>query len=80
MHQLESYDLGQRTVIDNTSSATYTYICKTLNPTAATTSKEWVCYRITNASGDKSFANGIDNFNVAANLVRASDATTLTYL
>lgn len=80
MHQLESYDLGLRTYIDNTSSATYTYICKSLNPTAATTDKVWVCYRLTNADGTKSFANGIDNFTRSENLVKASLVTTYTYV
>lgn len=80
MHQDEKYCLGLRTYVDNTTSTTYTYICKALDPKASTSAKVWVCYRITNSSGSKSFANGINNFNNPDALVKATDAATLTYV
>ena len=80
MHQLESYDFGLRTYVDNTTSATYTYFCKALDPKASTSDKVWVCWRVTNANGNKSFANGVDNFTNPTALVKATDAATLTYV
>lgn len=45
-----SFDDGLSTIIDNTTSATYTYIYKALSGTAATTSAVWLCKRIVNAT------------------------------
>ena len=74
-----SFDDGKTTVIDNTTSATYTYIYKSLNPSASQTKKEWLCKRITNATGTSSFANGVDNFLKQELLVTIATGLTATY-
>ena len=79
MRKEDEYDLGLRTVIDNTTSADYTYICKALDPNAVSTDKVWVCYRITNATGTKAFANGVDTFSRKEKLIVVADALTATY-
>lgn len=79
MQESGEYDLGLRTNIDTTSSPDYTYICKALNPNSTSTDKVWVCWRITNASGTKSFANGVSNFDDYRKLITVAEALTATY-
>ena len=73
------FDDGKITIIDSTTSATYTYIYKSLNPNAVQTKKEWLCKRITNASGTSSFANGVDNFLKQDSLVTIATGLTASY-
>ena len=75
----DAFDFGLRTNIDNTTSATYTYICKSLDPRASILDRVWVCYRLENATGSKSFANGIDSFTKKDSLITVSQALTATY-
>lgn len=79
MRQENEYDFGLRTQIDNTTSATYTYTCKSLDPNASSADPVWVCYRVTNATGTKSFANGVDNFKESKKLITVAQALTATY-
>ena len=79
MRKEDEYDFGLRTEIDNTTSATFTYTCKALDPAALSTDKVWVCYRTTNATGSKSFANGVDNFHRKEKLITVADALTASY-
>lgn len=79
MRKENEFDFGLRTEIDNTSSATYTYTCKSLNPAGLSTDAIWVCFRTTNATGSKSFANGIDNFNRPEKLITVAAALTASY-
>ncbi len=79
MRQEDEYDFGLRTEIDNTTSATYTYTCKSLDPNASSLSPVWVCYRVTNATGTKSFANGVNNFSEPRKLMTVAAALTATY-
>lgn len=79
MRQENEYDFGLRTEIDNTTSATYTYTCKSLDPNASSTSPVWVCYRVTNATGAKSFANGISDFKRPEKLITVAQALTANY-
>lgn len=79
MRPEDEYDLGLRTVIDNTTSATYTYTCKSLDPKASSADPVWVCYRITNATGTKAFANGVDDFKRPEKLITVAAALTATY-
>lgn len=79
MRKEDEFDFGLRTNIDDTTSADYTYICKSLDPAGDTTSKVWVCYRITKATGTKSFANGNDSFARKEKLITVAEALTATY-
>lgn len=74
-----SFDDGLSTIIDNTTSATYTYIYKALSATAPTTSAVWLCKRITNASGTGRFANGISDFSRNDELITVAQGLTATY-
>lgn len=74
-----SFDDGLSTIIDNTTSATYTYIYKSLNATAATTSAVWLCKRITNATGTARYANGISDFSRNDELITVAQGLTATY-
>lgn len=74
-----SFDDGLSTIIDNTTSATYTYIYKALSPTAATTSAVWLCKRIVNATGTSRFADGISDFSNASSLITVAAGLTATY-
>lgn len=73
------FDDGKITIIDSTTSATYTYIYKSLNPNASQTTREWLCKRVTNASGTSSFANGVDNFLKQEKMVTIATGLTATY-
>lgn len=75
------FDDGVTTQIDNTTNAAYTYIYKSLNSNATTTDgkAQWLCKRVTNASGSSSFANGIDNFLRPEKLVTIATGLTATY-
>lgn len=73
------FDDGKTTVIDTTTNTLYTYIYKSLNPKAVTTKAEWLCKRVTNASGTSSYANGVDNFMKKENLVTIATGLTATY-
>lgn len=84
MRELNDYDFGLRTEIDVTTDPLYQFVSKTLNPAAEMTASEWVCYRITVATGTKKFAIGptgtpVTNFNKKENLLKASLAATYTY-
>lgn len=74
-----SFDSGLSTIIDNTTSATYTYIYKSLDPTAATTASVWLCKRITNSTGTARFANGITDFSVQSSLITVAQGLSATY-
>lgn len=74
-----SFDDGLSTIIDNTTSATYTYIYKSLSATAATTSAIWLCKRVVNATGTARFANGISDFSDASQLITVAQGLTATY-
>lgn len=79
MRKEDEFDFGLRTNIDNTTSADFTYICKTLDPNGLTTDDIWVCYRLTNATGTKSFANGVDSFARKEKLMTVAEALTANY-
>lgn len=79
MRKEDEFDFGLRTNVDNTTSVDYTYVCKALDPNADVGSKVWVCWRITNASGTKAFANGNDSFYRKEKLISVADALTATY-
>lgn len=84
MREYGEYDLGLRTEIDVTTDPAYQFVSKTLNPSAALTAPEWVCYRVTVATGTKKFALGptstpVTNFNKKELLLKASDAASYTY-
>ncbi len=85
MRQEDEYDMGLTTVIDVTTDPLYTFVSKTLNPGALTTDRAWVCYRITVATGSKSFAihptllSRTTNFVKPEKLLQASAAATYTY-
>ncbi len=74
-----SFDDGKSTYIDNTTSATDSYIYKSLNTSPKTTKAEWLCKRVTNASGNSSFANGVDNFLKQEKLITIAQGLTATY-
>jgi len=73
------FDDGLRTIIDSTTSATYTYIYKALSPTAAITDEVWLCKRIVNATGTSRFADGISDFSASASLMTVAAGLTATY-
>lgn len=84
MRQDDEYDMGLRTEIDVTTDPTYTFTSKSLNPSAALDAPEWVCYRVTVATGTKKFAIGptgtpVTNFIKKELLLKASLAATYTY-
>lgn len=79
MRKENEYDFGLRTNIDNTTNTDYTYICKALDPNADVAHKVWVCYRIVNATGNKAFANGVDNFSRKEKLITVAESLTATY-
>lgn len=74
-----SFDDGLSTIIDNTTSATYTYIYKSLDPTAATTGSVWICKRVTNATGTSRYANGVSDFSRSDLLITIAGGLTATY-
>ncbi len=76
------FEDGVTTHIDNTTSATYTYIYKSLNSLAdpsITTKQDWLCKRVTNASGTSSFANGVSDFLRPEKYVTIATGLTATY-
>jgi len=73
------FDDGLSTIIDNTTSATYTYIYKALSPTAETTSAVWLCKRIVNATGTARYADGVSDFSVSTELMTVAAGLTATY-
>lgn len=74
-----SFDDGLSTIIDNTTSATYTYIYKSLSATAAITDAAWLCKRIVNSTGTARFANGISDFSRTDQLITVAQGLTATY-
>jgi len=79
MSESASFDDGASTYIDNTTSATYTYIYKSLNTVPSTTKAEWLCKRVTNSNGNSCFANGVDNFLRQEKLITIAQGLTATY-
>jgi len=73
------FDDGLSTIIDNTTSATYTYIYKAASATAATTSAVWLCKRIVNATGTARYADGISDFSRSDLLITVAAGLTATY-
>ena len=67
-------DEEMRTVIDNTTSALYLYVSENLTPSAATTDATWRCYRVVLATGNVSWADGVNTFTK-----QASAASGYTY-
>jgi len=76
---IETFDDAPSTLIDATTSATYTYIYKSMNPNPSQTKAEWLCKRITDASGSSSFANGVTDFMRPEKLVTIAGGLTATY-
>ena len=76
---IETFDDAPSTLIDNTTSATYTYIYKSMNPNPSQTKAEWLCKRVTNASGTSSMANGVADFMRPEKLVTIATGLTATY-
>jgi len=74
-----SFDDGLSTIIDSTTSATYTYIYKAISPTAVISDPVWLCKRVVNATGTARFANGISDFSVSSSLMTVDDGLTATY-
>lgn len=74
-----SFDDGLSTIIDNTTSATYTYIYKAASPTAATTSAVWACKRIVNATGTSRYADGVSDLSNPSLLMTVAAGLTATY-
>ena len=85
MREENQYDLGLTTVNYVTTDALYVFTSKTLNPDATSDSAEWVCYRVTVASGTKVFAkhhvllSRVTSFDKKERLLKASLAATYTY-
>ncbi len=85
MRQEDEYDLGLTTITDVATDPLYVFTSKTLDPNALAADKKWVCYRITVATGSKSFAKHPDttlrvtNFTRPEKLLQASLAATYTY-
>lgn len=73
------FDDGKSVDIDVTTSATYTYIRKALDPKAADSAKAWISKRIVNASGTYSYANGVDNFSSPEKCMTLSETLSATY-
>lgn len=60
-------DVALASIVDQTTSATYTYICEAL-PGTLTSSPGWRISRLTNATGVLAWANGSGQFsNIADN-------------
>ena len=74
-----SFDDGLSTIIDNTTSAQYTYIYKAMSATAETTSAVWLCKRVVNATGTARFADGISDFSDPNQLMTVAEGLTETY-
>jgi len=53
---IANFEIEPRVVIDNTTSAAYTYISETYNMDISTTDQGWRVKRITNATGTTEFA------------------------
>lgn len=85
MRQEDEYDLGLTTIIDIATDPLYIFVSKALDPDAVSTDKKFVCYRITVATGTKSFAKHptltgrVTNFSNKERLLQASAAATYTY-
>lgn len=85
MRQEDEYDLGLTTIIDITTDPLYSFVSKSLDPDAVSTDKKFVCYRITIATGSKSFAKHpalsgrVTSFNKPERLLQASEAANYTY-
>jgi len=74
------FDVPLKTVMDITTSASYTYVSKTATESAATTDYVWFCYRITNANGIIHFpAHPTTGVVSSAPDKQASAAATYTY-
>ena len=68
------FDVAFAELIDDYTSATYTYICEA-SPGTLTSAASWRIQRITNATGRTEWADGDANFdNIADNR-----ATTVVY-
>lgn len=74
------FDSGLSTIIDSTTSATYTYIHKALAANASRTGAVWLTKRIPNAGGYISFANGISDFSVSTPLMTVAQGLSATYV
>ena len=73
------FDDGLSTIIDNTTSADYTYIYKALSATAATTDAVWLSKRVVNATGTARYADGISDFSRSDLLMTVAAGLTATY-
>ncbi len=74
------FDIPLKTVMDITTSASYTYVSKTAIENAATTDHVWFCYRITNANGTIHWATHPTSGVVSSQADKqASEAATYTY-
>jgi len=73
------FDDGKSTDIDVTTSATYTYIRKSLNPNATDSERSWISKRIVNASGVSSFGNGVCDFIKPEKCMTLAETLTATY-
>lgn len=73
------FDDGLSRHVDNTSSATYTYIYKSMDASALTTEAKWLCKRIVNSTGTARFANGISDFSRTDQLMTVAQGLTATY-
>jgi hypothetical protein len=74
-----AFDDGLSTIIDSTTSATYTYIYKALSPTALITDSVWACKRIVNATGTGRYADGVSDLSNPSLLMTVAEGLTATY-
>lgn len=70
---IANFEIEPRVVIDNTSSATYTYISETYNTAIATNEQGWRVKRITNANGTTEFAKYGTSPSDTSGTVRSDD-------
>lgn len=67
-------------VVDTTTDPAYVFYSQTWNENAATTDKEWRCFRVTVANGSKSWAvNPVTGKHTRAFELQASAAATYSY-
>ena len=70
---IANFEIEPRVIVDNTTSATYTYISETYSMDIATTDQGWRVKRITNATGTTEFAKYGTSPSDTAGTVRSDD-------
>lgn len=73
------FEDGKSVYRDESTSTTYDYECRALDPKALKTDRVWICKRTVVATKTERYANGVDNFLKKEKLMTVAECLAATY-